>query len=63
MRIFLINKMEMYLSLQDVLVMSVSITGPLGTLIGFMWYHLDKRFDRLDTKLDRMSEEIRGRGT
>jgi hypothetical protein len=55
--------MEMYLSLQDVLVMSVSITGPLCTMMGFMWYHLDKRFDRLDTKLDRMSEETRGRGT
>jgi hypothetical protein len=49
-----IHKTEMNLSLQDL----ASIVGPLGALMGFMWYHFNNRSEKTDTRIDNLRGDL-----
>jgi hypothetical protein len=44
----------MNLNLQDVL----AILGPIGTLIGVMWYHFNDRFKKIEPRMDKTDNKI-----
>jgi uncharacterized protein YdcH (DUF465 family) len=44
----------MNINLQDLL----AIWGPSLMLTGFMWYHFNSRFDKIDQKFEKMDEKI-----
>jgi len=45
----------MNLNLQDL----IAILGPMITLVGFMWYHFNSRFDATDKKIDNLRLELK----
>ena len=44
----------MHLNIQDLL----AILGPIGTLIGFMWYHFNNKFEKTDEKIENLRAEL-----
>ena len=44
----------MNLNLQDLL----AIWGPSVTLTGFMWYHFNSKFEKIDQKFEKVDEKI-----
>jgi hypothetical protein len=48
----------MNLTLQDIVAILTSILGPIGTLIGFMWYHFNNKFEKIDHKFENLDEKI-----
>jgi hypothetical protein len=44
----------MNLNLQDVL----AILGPIGTLIGVMWYHFNDSFEKIEHRMDKTDNKI-----
>ena len=49
----------MHLPTQDFLTILASIVGPIGTMLGFMWYHFNTRFEKIDGKIDNLRNELK----
>jgi hypothetical protein len=44
----------MNLTLQDLL----AILGPMGTLVGFMWYHFNNSFEKIERRIDSVEQKL-----
>jgi hypothetical protein len=49
--------MSLTLHLQDL----IAIWGPMGTLIGFMWYHFNHKFEKIDDRFVKMASKMEDR--
>jgi hypothetical protein len=48
----------MSLHLQDFLAMLAVVSGPVGTLMAFMWHHSNTKFEKLDEKFEILRGDI-----
>jgi len=44
----------MHLNIQDLM----AILGPIGVIFGFMWYHFNRRFEKIEDKIDNVDKHL-----
>src|SRR4051812_12354037 len=50
----------MTLPIQDLAIIVGATVGPMGTLMGLMWHHSNKKFESIDQKFDAIQKELFG---